>query len=333
MSEINSKILELIEKNYSANEISEVLNITNKQLFYRLTQLKNKGYNICKKYYANGEIEYFLNKSFYDKDTFNKKSIFISKKYKFLKTIVISDLHLSSIYENIDALDKIYNYCAANSIHIIINTGDVNNCTSNLNNRKVYSTSNMKQIEHMLKVYPFDKNILNYILFGNHDYDILVEDGIDIKKILEDKRHDLIPLDYGMDIINMGKDKITLKHNLKKNFKMPMQEKGIILMGHFHNYKVIDNNVDKHIIVQVPTLSTLNFEDKNDLPNCALEITFNFDDSYLIENVNIKHLYINDKIYVLGETRLKQLNFENYDNNECAIGSYKYKLTKQKNYY
>ena len=111
MSDVNSKILELVKKNYSANEISEVLNLTNKQLFCRLNQLKNKGYNICKKYYASGEIEYFLNKSGYNNDSVNRRSIFIPKKYKFLKTIVISDLHLSSIYENLDVLDKIYNYC------------------------------------------------------------------------------------------------------------------------------------------------------------------------------------------------------------------------------
>ena len=46
MSEINNKILELVKQNYSANEISNVLGITNKQLFYRLNQIKNKGFII-----------------------------------------------------------------------------------------------------------------------------------------------------------------------------------------------------------------------------------------------------------------------------------------------
>ena len=191
MSEINNKILELVKQNYSANEISNVLGITNKQLFYRLNQIKNKGFNIDKKFYSNGEIEYFLKKD--NQDNYNyKNSIIIPKKDNELKTIVISDLHLSSIYENLDVLNRIYNYCIKNDIHIIINAGDVNHCVRYSNNQKKYNSSNLKQIEHMLKVYPYDKNILNYILFGNHDYHMLTDDGIDIGNVLENKRHDLI---------------------------------------------------------------------------------------------------------------------------------------------
>ncbi len=327
MSEINNKILELVKQNYSANEITSVVGITNKQLFYRLNQIKNKGFNIDKKFYSNGEIEYFLKKD--NQDNYNyKNSIIIPKKANELKTIVISDLHLSSIYENLDVLNRIYNYCIKNDIHIIINAGDVNHCVRYSNNQKKYNSSNLKQIEHMLKVYPYDKNILNYILFGNHDYHMLTDDGIDIGNVLENKRHDLISLGFGIGNIKVKEDEIIIRHRLSKLEKRKYRDNKIIIEGHYHMAKVSENLDKTSTIINVPTLSNLTLSNHSTLKNQALEITFKFYDD-LIYAFDIKQLYINDVIYIVNETHINQVaRAENRDKSLNLNGEYQYKLKK-----
>lgn len=328
MSEINNKILELIKRNYSANEITSVVGITNKQLFYRLNQIKNKGFNIDKKYYSNGEIEYFLKKDNQDKSNY-KNSIITPKKDNELKTIVISDLHLSSIYENLDVLDRIYNYCLINDIHIIINAGDVNNCIGHLNNKKKYNSSNLKQIEHMLKVYPYDKNILNYILFGNHDYHMLVDDGIDIGNVLENKRHDLISLGFGIGNINIKNDSIMIRHPLDYE-KYNSIDDTIIIEGHHHKSKLVEQITNKSIIINVPTLSDLILDQTNTLKNQALEVTFMFNNG-IIRAINMRQLYISNIVYTINEIYLNQLDNARKVNNSVNLnGEYQYKLKNKR---
>lgn len=325
MSETNKKILELVKQNYSANEISSVLGITNKQLFYRLNLIKNKGFNIDRKYYSNGEIEYFIRNSVLDNYDY-KNSIFIPETDNILKTIVISDLHLSSVFENIDMLDTIYNYCVKNNIHIIINAGDVNNCAGYLNNKKIYTTNNLKQIDHMLDVYPYDKNILNYILFGNHDYRMLVKDGIDISNILENKRHDLISLGYGIGKLRIKDDDIIVRHSLNREKSRFIINK-IIIDGHHHNAKFAEDKSNRSFKINVPTLSDLTLENTT-LKNQALEISFKF--SYgLIYSIYIKQLYINDMIYTVNETHIDQISrTKNRYKDTNLNGEYQYKLKK-----
>lgn len=326
MSDVNSKILELVKKNYSANEISSVLGITNKQLFYRLNLIKNKGFNIDRKYYSSGEIEYFVKNSVLDNCDY-RNSIFMPKKDETLKTIVISDLHLSSIFENINLLDTIYNYCAKNNIHIIINTGDVNNSVGYSNNKKIYANSNLKQIEHMLDVYPYDKNILNYILFGNHDYKMLVDDYIDIGNVLENKRHDLISLGFGTGKIRIKNDDIIIRHPLSME-KSKYKKNKIIIEGHHHKAKFIENRQINSIKINVPTLSDLILNEIPFLKNQALEIIFEFNNG-LINSIYVKQLYISDMIYVVNETCIKQIaEVENRNNAANLNGEYQYKLKK-----
>ena len=58
MSRQTEKILSLIEEQKTCNEICECLQITNKQLYHKLTNLKAKGFFLDRKYFSNGEIVY-----------------------------------------------------------------------------------------------------------------------------------------------------------------------------------------------------------------------------------------------------------------------------------
>ena len=105
--------------------------------------------------------------------------------------LVISDIHLGGGFERLDLLDKIYDYCVKNGIHIIINCGDLIDGTFSLTEKKISST--LEQVDYLLKKYPFDKSILNFALLGDHDYSVLHETGQDLMITLSSYRQDIVP--------------------------------------------------------------------------------------------------------------------------------------------
>ena len=58
MTDINLQVLELIKQNKSLKEISSTLDLTEKQLFIRIKQLINYGYNMDSTYYYDADISY-----------------------------------------------------------------------------------------------------------------------------------------------------------------------------------------------------------------------------------------------------------------------------------
>ena len=117
--------------------------------------------------------------------------------------VLISDLHLGSLYDCIDLLKEIYDFCLKNNIHIIINAGDLIDGFMGLPEKRVYGE---EQIEYLLKNYPFDPSILNFITLGNHDEDYFLKTHQDISKILKSKRHDLVCLGYGLGKLKIKRD-------------------------------------------------------------------------------------------------------------------------------
>ena len=167
-------------------------------MFYRLNMFKVKGFDFSRKYYEDGEITYKLNKGFKEETDI---SLITSPKTSEIKIAFLSDLHLSNEHERLDLLNEVYNFCAKENIHVIINGGDLIDGLMGPDKKK-HSTYE-KQIDYALKNHPFDKNILNFICLGNHDASFWLEDGIDIKNILLEKRHDLVPIGYGNGKINL----------------------------------------------------------------------------------------------------------------------------------
>ena len=180
MSETNQKIMNMILQNASVNEISKATGLSNKQLFYRLNMLRVKGYNFSRKYYYDGEIVYKLQKGF---DNPKEISLLTSPSDKEFKAVFISDLHLSNKHDRVDLLNQIYDFCAKEGIHIIINGGDIIDGFLGFENLKKFKTIE-EQINYFLKHYPYDKNILNFTCLGNHDYDVLEKVGQNLETIL-----------------------------------------------------------------------------------------------------------------------------------------------------
>jgi len=204
MSETNQKILDMILKNASCNEIASATGLSNKQLFHRLNMLKIKGYNFSRKYYYDGEITYKLNKGFQKE---KEISLLTSSKDTKFKAVFLSDLHICNEKERLDVFYNVYDFCIKEGINIIINAGDLIDGLLGVNNKKFNTIE--EQIEYALKIHPYDKNILNFICLGNHEYDALENSGQNIESVLLNRRHDIVPLGYGIGTLNIKNDKNT----------------------------------------------------------------------------------------------------------------------------
>lgn len=301
MTDIDLKVLELINQNKSLKEIANILSITEKQLFVRIKQLINYGYNMDATYYYNSDINYNIVKNI---NTHNKKiSIEMPKKINTFKCLVISDLHIGEKNADIKLADMVYEYATKNGINIIINCGDI--IEGDYTSDKKTITSFNDQIEYFLKKYPYDKNINNFILLGNHDKHSLISDGFDLARCIKNSRYDMIPVGYGNGNIKVKNDNILLYHKLYDGFK-PIIEPGnkLLLSGHGHMMKTKVRDI---LWLGVPTLSyKSNDKTKKILPGFVeLNISLEHDK---FEYIEAKHLVLAPDIIEMSETRCRVKN-------------------------
>lgn len=292
MNNNTQRILELIQNNLTINEISEILGLSHKQLYHYLVMLNNMGYGLVRKYYYDGNIKYNLNQEF---DTNDEISIITPHDLNRIEFLVISDIHLSSSKERLDLIDRVYNYCIVNNIHLTLIAGDIIDGFVGHLPRK-FNTAR-EQIEYCIKTYPFDKNILNFLVLGNHDYSTLVFEGQDLGKALCNRRHDIVVTGYGEGKIHIKNDFILLRHPLKF-VKTPTEiyTRKLIIKGHTHRFKIwtdYDNS-----IIYAPTLSDINNE--GILPG-AIHMKLNLLNGYIQKCYLTNLTYFNDKFYTTGE--------------------------------
>ena len=76
MSETNKIILELIKQNKTLKDISEIMNLSIKQVYQRIRQINEFGYQFYTRYHADGTIEFNPRRTIVDPNDFEN-----SKKY------------------------------------------------------------------------------------------------------------------------------------------------------------------------------------------------------------------------------------------------------------
>lgn len=255
-------ILDMLEQDKTLFEIKQETNISNEELLLYLKDIK--------KY----------------KCLTDRKSININAFSNTYNLIVISDLHIGSNEERFDLLEKIYDYAINNNIKTIINLGDlVDGKTSKLNIDK--------QLDLLFKNYPYEENIKNIILLGNHDFHSLYYNNFDISNEIF-KRKDFINAGYGAGYIDIYNRYIGLFHNLsllsvKRLEFYPFMN----LYGHRHSYKI---NIGDELNIKVPTLSNLVHDDS--LPG-FLDIKIIYEGN--IEKVIIKNMIFSSKLLTTNE--------------------------------
>lgn len=302
MSELNIKILDLIDKKYTINEILSELNISREQLTKAFRKMKILGMNFKKKYYSNGEIIYIPNKEIYIPPKTSYVNIITEPRSDIFRALFISDLHLGSEFEHIDAIHKAYDYCIVNNIHIIVIVGDfLDGINKGRAESKLHSNP-LEQMEYASKIYPFDNTILNFLILGNHDIDSLISFGIDFAENLSSFRHDIVPIGYGHGYINIKNDRILLAHPLciGMSYEHNLTSNYLLVKGHQHAAKSIIG-ANGNCSLAVPSLSNLFLTENEFLPG-AIDLTIKFKGGYF-DTIYYEHLLFGDKIYAISSTQ------------------------------
>ena len=290
MFDINAEIVKKIKEEKTLKEIAKSLNVSMNDVHKIIMQFKNEGLILKKIIYDNGNIRYLIRKWPQRESCMTSVKLCDSSTFS---AMLISDLHFGNSLESIEYLDEIYDYCKSYGINIIINGGDLIDVTFNKVIQLIDDPE--KQLDYVIKNYPYDKNILNLICLGNHDFS-LYKSGIDMKKALEVSRYDLIPFGFGLGILNFGNDQIFIRHNINEYNFEPICGK-LVLEGHKH--KMAFTNIDSGFLVNIPTLSNLTLG-KHELPG-AVRMDLFFDHNGYINSGHFEQFVLADKFTTVNE--------------------------------
>jgi len=303
MSEVVVKLLDLINKGYTLNDIIYELNLSNEEIYRIFRELNLMGIDFNRKYYDSGDIIYLPKKDIDLSAKKNTINIVTNAGTDCFRALLISDLHIGNEFENIKAWYDIYDYCVINNIHNIIILGDF---LDGINTGKIElkkHVNSLEQIRYAVSNYPFDKNILNFMVLGNHDIDSLTNEGIDFSTYLYNFRHDIVPIGYGHCRINVKNDRIFLSHPLciGVGYNHEFTSNYLLIKGHQHISKSIIGN-NGNCSLYVPSLSNLFPNDNQFLPG-AIDLTIKFRGGYF-DLIHYEQLMLKDRIHVVNTVQL-----------------------------
>ena len=204
----------------------------------------------------------------------------------------------------------VYEYASKNNISTIFSCGDMLEEIHSCDDKKIKDI--YEQVEELITKYPYDKNINNFGILGNHEYHFLYYDNIDILKRINDSRYDIVLIGYGDGLIKIKNDSILLHHDLSiiNNRDIETDSK-IVLLGHGHMMK--SKFYDK-LHLCIPPISYV-FPDKNkDIIPGFIDMTLSIEKnnfSYL----EAHHMIITFKIYEASQTRYKIKSMNKDSNN------------------
>ena len=161
------------------------------------------------------------------------------------KIAFVSETHFASKYENTEYFPVVLDFCRHHGIFSLFHGGDIGDGMVDF--QKKYQTP-IKQINHILDVYPDDKHICQYVLGGNHDTKYLKK-GYDLLKILSAEKHNVFPLGYLQSYFTIFGYPISFEHHSKIRLQYRLVESPFVITGHAHKSRFADN------FIKLPTLS------------------------------------------------------------------------------
>lgn len=292
MTEKQKELLSLLKYQETLATLNYKLNISPKQIYRKIISLENYGYNIFRKDYSTGDVQFGLASSEFE--NLNSKVIFTPPNTFDFRTIILSDLHLGNKLQNLKALDFVYEYAKKNNIHTIINCGDLYNGLMTSKVGTPIDTDCNTQLINGIKNHPFDPNIINFIVLGNHDYSFMNDERLNLIKYLKHYRYDLFPISYNNAEIKIKNDIINLVH--PNEWKNSCLSNKITFRGHSHKIKHITSN--NNMYIYVPSCSNMFYDEELKFPS-ILDVTFSFSKGGFIREVYITTLiFINEFIKV-----------------------------------
>ena len=298
---MRDKVLKLINKNTSLKDMAIELGITEKELWVIIRNIIAYGYNLHFKYSINSDINVSFNKL----DTAENNDLLrisIPSEVRDTRFIAISDIHIGDKDSDAKLLDEVYNYAIKTGINTIFMCGDqIQGNFSKPMNMNVVET----QVEKFIKAYPYDKNILNYMILGNHDYRALHYSGFDVSKRVHNLRYDIIPIGNGIGNIKLKDDFITLKHELEcVDLDYDKILGNIVLAGHSHMMKI---KLNGKLVICVPSLSYNSPDKSRDNIPGFLDITAEYERKK-IGAINVNYFLLNPTIQKVSENKIKIKN-------------------------
>lgn len=309
MTSKQKELFELLKKEITLLDLANYLKLSPKQTYNRVLTLINQGYNIYRKNFATGDIQFsVLNQSL---DNMNNNILYTIPKDDTLRVVIFSDAHIGNSLQRLDVLDEMYNYCIKNNIHITFNCGDLLNGVLSSGCGKPLKKDYEKQINILLEKYPFDPSIINFTLLGNHDKDFF-NGGMDLKQLLNKKRFDINTLDYQDSSVKVKNDEIRLIHPIDSKFKTFADNSKIIFRGHSHASGAKTVSGLNVFCAYVPTSSDMFYHKEYEYPG-IYDVYFVFDNNGLIKKIVINSLIYIDKFVKVGEVSHGFSTSEKYD--------------------
>lgn len=172
-----------------------------------IDDLRNRGYTVGE-YARDGELVYQLD-TFIQPPSITKRHI--PNEFTFA---IISDTHFGSKYAKIEELKQFYDIIDARGIKHVDHVGDM------IDGLNVYKgqISELKcctlddQIDLVVNEFPHKKNIETDFIIGNHDFSFVKSVGIDVGKLISQRRSDMKYLGQFTTILDFGGIKLELVH-------------------------------------------------------------------------------------------------------------------------
>ena len=257
MLNIEDKMIELLKEGVTFTKLKSKTGVCSSELVKKMNSLKNKGY-IINKQFNEKVVKFVIGNNIIDTLNDNVK-INVDNKFTFL---VLSDTHIGNVYENMSLVNNLYKYAEEHNIKYVLHLGDMVEGSSlkENNDARIKRNTLQEQVDYLTRYYPKYDSINTLYILGNHD-NRWRNEGIDISKIIDNRRYDMHCLGYKNSKITIGGRNILLHHpfTIERDEKYDEEIKrlysesyfDLILRGHTHHNGIYINRANS-IVVHVP---------------------------------------------------------------------------------
>ncbi len=288
--ELNRELLlEYIQNDLDIGQISNITNIHRSKILYSLAkQEQNDEYSKIIRDYISDNIIF---------KTYNDSALFM----------IIADVHMCSLNQRLDYLYKAYEYAVLHKIKEVYVVGDFIHSilSGSIESCKDYES----QINYFINHFPYDENIQNNLLFGNHEYYLENNSGYDICSLLEQARDDFNVLGYKRSYVNICGNNVCFKHqNITNKLIVPTISHDIKFSGHHHYVKYsreFHHFFRKQIHeYYVPHLSYFNNNQSSMDSSAGFYLVKAYDnDTY--NKFNILYFGVDDKVHEIDKNQIR----------------------------
>lgn len=164
---------------------------------------------------------------------------------------IVSDTHYCSRFQQPTHFAAAYKYFKDNGISDVIHAGDVLAGNGKIYRGQVYELFKQggdAQVDYVVDNYPFVDGITTHVIAGNHDLSFMKSDGIDVLRLIADRREDFNYLGHYGAYLEIEGIRIYIHHgegglSYARSYKLqklieqfsPENKPHILIAGHYHS--------------------------------------------------------------------------------------------------